>query len=285
MEKGIQSPRIAGNFSKPLIAALLLAFFIIMIWVAIMFLPPAVDWHSAFRPAARAYLSLQSPYNIERYVSPPWTAILLIPFAVFPEQVGRVLQFVVAILMLSFIIKRLGGSLFSTVIFLLSPPIMHMLLNGNLEWIALSGLIMPPQIGLFFILIKPQVGIGIAIFWLVEAFRGGGFKQVIYTFAPITIVSLLFMIPFGFWPNHFWYSYTIAYWNASLWPASIPVGLVLLAHAIRNRTFKPALAAGPCLSPYVLLHSWSAALLAIIPSTIELTVAVIGLWIVALMQL
>jgi hypothetical protein len=60
---------------------------------------------------------------------------------------------------------------------------------------------------------------------------------------------------------------------------SIPVGLALLVTAIRKQKIEYALAASPCLSPYVLLHSWVGVLLAIVSSTPETIAAVIGLWI------
>jgi hypothetical protein len=69
------------------------------------------------------------------------------------------------------------------------------------------------------------------------------------------------------------------WWNATLWPMSLPVGLVLIVTAIRKRELKYALGASPCLSPYILLHSWVVVLLAIVSSTAELIAAVIGLWI------
>jgi hypothetical protein len=39
------------------------------------------------------------------------------------------------------------------------------------------------------------------------------------------------------------------------------------------------MAASPCLSPYILFHSWVVVLFAIVAATPEIVAAVIGLWI------
>jgi hypothetical protein len=42
--------------------------------------------------------------------------------------------------------------------------------------------------------------------------------------------------------------------------------------------------AAPCLSSYVLFHSWSGALMAIVPQQFNTLIAVIGLWILVLLR-
>jgi hypothetical protein len=91
--------------------------------------------------------------------------------------------------------------------------------------------------------------------------------------------TLLSFLVFGFWPLSFVDPVSF-WWNASLWPYSIPVGLVLLTAAFRREDLRFAMAASPCLSPYVLLHSWSGALVALASYPPEMISAVVGLWIV-----
>jgi hypothetical protein len=161
---------------------------------------------------------------------------------------------------------------------LLSPPVLHNILNSNIDWLALLGILFPPWIGLFFLVIKPQIGIGVAVFWLVSTWREGGFWKVVRTFAPVAIALGLSLIIFGPWPLSsvqtlgFW-------WNSSLWPVSLPLGLTLLVTAIRKNDIRYAMAASPCLSPYILFHSWVVVLFAIVAATPEIVAAVIGLWI------
>jgi hypothetical protein len=242
------------------------------------FIPPAVDWTTSFRPATLTLLSGVSPYGRVYIIHAPWGLLMLAPLAVLPEAVGRVMLFFCGIAAYAFVAYRLGGRLISIIFLLISPPVMHLLLNGNIDWLAILGFVIPPQFGLFFISIKPQVGIAVAPFWLIEAWREGGWKQVMKTFAPFTIVLLLSFAIFGLWPAG---AETVikVYFNASLWPLSIPVGLALFVTAIRKQNIKYAIAASPCLSPYVLFYSWSGVLLAIISSIPETIAAVIGLWI------
>lgn len=252
-------------------------------FVAAPFLPPAVDWSTAFRPATLTLLSGRSPYANPLMIHAPWALIALIPLAVLPEAVGRVLLVICGLASYTFVAYRLGAKPAAIIFLLLSPPVLHVLLNGNLDWLAAIGFILPPQLGLFFIAIKPQMGIAVAPFWLIQAWRKGGWKQVAWTFAPFTLVLLFSFVIFGLWPvgagqtTNYW-------WNASLWPVSIPVGLALFVTAVRKQKIEYAMAASPCLSPYVLFHSWVGVLLAIVSSVPETIAAVIGLWILVIIR-
>jgi len=53
----------------------------------------------------------------------------------------------------------------------------------------------------------------------------------------------------------------------------------LFITSIRRQKIEYAMAASPCLSPYVLFHSWVGVILAIVSSVPETIAAVIGLWI------
>jgi len=246
-------------------------------FIAAPYLPPAIDWTTAFRPATLDLLAGRNPYDNPLMIHAPWGMIPLIPLALLPEAVGRVLLVICGLASYAYVAHKLGAKPIATIFLLLSPPVMHVLLNGNLDWLAAIGFVLPPQFGLFFISVKPQMGIAVAPFWLIQAWRQGGWKQVLKTFAPFTIVLALSFAVFGLWPLGS--SRTADYWwNASLWPMSIPVGLALFVASIRKQKIEYAMAASPCLSPYVLLHSWVGALLAIVSSTPETIAAVIGLW-------
>ncbi|WKZ41239.1 MAG: hypothetical protein QY328_04190 [Anaerolineales bacterium] len=247
-------------------------------------IPAGVDWQTAFRPAALEILSLRSPYNVPGFFNPPWATIALIPFALFPEQVGRVLLIIAGFISYAFVAHKLGGKIWAVIALLLSPPVMHNTLNGNIDWLAMLGVIMPPQIGLFFVTIKPQIGVAIVIFWLVESWRNGGWMETIRVFSPITLVTLVSFIFFGAWPLRAQVEIDL-WWNASLWPMSLPVGLVLLIASLRKRDMFFSMGASPCFSPYILLHSWVVAIYAVIRSTPETIAAVIGLWILVAIRL
>jgi len=256
---------------------------IALITAMFSFLPYAIDWSAVLRPAVFELLQGRSPYNAEGFFNPPWTAILLIPFAILPENLGRAIMALMSLVSYGFVAYRLGANKTSIIFLLLSPPVLHVIINGNIDWIAALGFILPPQWGLFLVTIKPQMGIAIIPFWLIEAWRKGKLKRVIKTFTPITATFALSLALFGLWPLKTSHTFDLQ-WNASLWPVSIPVGLALFAAAIRNRKIEYSMAASPCLSPYVALHSWVGTLLAICSTVPETIAAVVGLWIVVILR-
>lgn len=270
------------NTAKVLLVCLLASIIVVL---SSIYLPTGIDWRDTYRPAALALLSGKSPYSVDIFFAAPWTLLPLLPFAVLPENVGRGCLFLLGIVSFAFTAYRLGAKPLSLVAFLLSPPVAHCLLNSNIEWLPLLGFILPPQIGLFFVAIKPQTGIGVSIFWLIESWRRGGIKETIHVFGPVSLALLISFILFGLWPLRFNDTMTLTRaYNASLWPNSIPVGLVLLVASIHRRNIKYAIASSPCLSPYVLLHAWVGALASVVSQPVETIVAVIGLWILVLLR-
>jgi hypothetical protein len=250
---------------------------VLLTWGISLVIPRGVDWSTAFRPAALALLKGESPYTVYGFYNAPWTLIPLIPLAILPEQIGRAALFVTSVISLTFIAWKLGGNKLTILLLLLSPPALHGFLNGNIDWLAMYGFILPPQIGLFFIAIKPQVGVAVAVYWLWRTWQEGGWQAVLRTFLPFLVILMITFILFGLWPLR--YQREIAlWWNASLWPLSLPVGLALLIASIKKDRLEYAIGASPCLSPYVLFHSWIGALLAIIKSTPETIAAFVGLW-------
>jgi hypothetical protein len=232
----------------------------------------------------------RNPYNPDvapeaPFFAAPWGLLPLIPFALLPAEIGRAMLLLISMIAFAYTAKQLGASLIGIAAFTLSPPVVHCLLNANVEWLPLLGFVLPPQIGLFFISVKPQTGFVVGLFWLVEAWRNGGWREVIRVFAPVTLMLLLSFLLYGLWPFRFGGVLGIAQnFNASLWPLSLPVGLALLVAAIRTRKAEYAMPASPCLSPYVLFHSWSSAVVALSARTPELVAAVIGLWVVVILR-
>jgi hypothetical protein len=256
---------------------------LLLVAVLSVYLPPGVDWEKAYYPAARELLSGRNPYDVYGYYNAPWTLLPILPLAILPVELGRAAFMLLSLAGFGYSAYKLGAKPLSLGAFLASPPVMHCLLNASVDWMPLLGFVLPPRIGLFLVVIKPQVGSTIALFWLVEAWREGGWRQVVRVFWPVTMALLLSFVLFGLWPFRAERLVDL-WWNASLWPASIPVGLALLAAALRTRNKRFAMGAAPCLSPYVLLHSWSGALAAIVHLPFETLAAVAGLWILILMR-
>jgi hypothetical protein len=263
----------------------LLALIIILAIPMAIFLPPAVDWQWVFRPAVLDLLALRSPFA-HGYFNAPWALIPLIPIALLPVSWGRGLLAAISMTSFAWVAYKMKASPIAMALLLISPPVLHSVLNGNLEWLVVIGFILPPQIGLFFISIKPQMGIAIGVFWLIQSWCKGGWREAVRVFAPFSIALGLSIILWGMWPLRFSQELNSAlWWNASLWPLSIPVGLALLVSGIRKNKIEYPIAASPCLSPYVMFHSWVTPLFAIVRLDWELAAAVVGLWVAVLMKM
>jgi hypothetical protein len=248
------------------------------------YLPYAVDWHWALRPGCLAMLQGKSPYEVVPYFGfPPWSMLPLMPLALFPENIERAILCFASLLAFGYSVWRLGAQPVAFGAFRISPPVVLSLYNANLDRLPLLGFTMPSGIGLFFISTKPQMGSIVALFWLVQTWRSGGCWKVMRVFAPFGAVFIFSLFLFGFWPVHFREIQKYSQgWNASLWPASIPIGLALAVATFRRSEIRFAMAASPCLSPYALLHAWSGALASLAGLSAEMVAAVIGLWLLVI---
>jgi hypothetical protein len=259
--------------------------FVALVVTATLALPPAYDWVEVWRPGALALLAGQSPYDTVPYFStPPWVAIALIPLALLPEALGQALVFVGSLIALVWAAHRLGAGRVATIAFILSPPSLDMLIHSNLEWLVLLGAVLPAPVGMVLVLVKPQIGAALALFWAIEAWRTSGWRGVLRVVGPVALLYLASFAVFGFWPAVYARFVPLAGITASLWPVALPVGMVLLAQALRSREPRWAMAAGPCLSPYVLFHSWIIALAAVLPDRLITLVAWAGIWVLVLLR-
>jgi hypothetical protein len=239
--------------------------------------PTGKDWETILRPAALALIGGRSPF-IAGFYNPPWALLPLLPLLPLSPKIGSVILSVVNILSFGYVAYRLGARPLALALIVFSPPVIYGVLDPNFDWLVALGLILPPQIGLFFISVKPQLGVVLALYWLVVAWKEGGFRQVVKVFAPITIAFLISLALYGLWPLRSSELSTVR-WNASFWPASIPVGIVLAVSALRNMSKRLAIMASPFLSPYVGAYSLSIPVMGLLPNQIETIAAIIGLWI------
>ena len=243
-----------------------------------------IDWKETFYPAARAVLDGKSPYLVPTLRNAPWTILLLLPFALFSETAGGILFFIVSFGLYAWTAYRLKASRIALAVFLLSPPVVYGLKMLNVDVFVLIGFTLPASIGLFFVLIKPQMGIAMIPFWLVKAYQQGGVKQAVQTFMPVTIALALSFLLFGNWLSGKQADLLVSFWNASLWPRAIPIGVVLLALALRDLRDDFAMAASPFLSPYLAYHSWVSVLAGLIRHDFEFMIAVGAMWFVAALK-
>jgi len=264
---------------KPIILVLALILLGVVGWV----IPGGADWYEVVRPAARLFLAGRSPYSQPLWYAPVWGLIPFLPLALLPPLPGRAVLFIMSLSAYAYCVYKLKAGPLGLIAFLLSPPIVVALWLNSLDWLPLLGFVLPPPIGLFFVSLKPQLGIGVAAYWFVEACRKG-WREVVRVFGPVSVALAVQLAVYGVEP--FWEARRLVTMehNVSLWPALLPVGLTLVVAAWRKREIRYAFAAGPCLSPYVMITSWAAVLVALSAATPELLTGVIGGWILVLLR-
>jgi hypothetical protein len=241
-------PAGGGYLKKTLAAAALLALAVFAVWLAR--LVPNADWSGTYEGVGRGLLHGQSPYDQPLFVNPPWAALLILPFAVLPSDWGRGLLLVASLASLTYTAWRLHAPRLAVIALLLSPTAIGSLLAANLDAFVILGLFLPPAGGLLLLMIKPQIGLGPAIYHLIDTWRHGRLPGILRAFSPIVVAYIISALLFPAWMDRMLHK-PANVWNRSLFPYGIPVGVLLLWLSVRTRNALWALASTPFLAPYV----------------------------------
>ncbi len=223
------------------------------VWMAS--LVPNADWSGTFEPAGRYVLQGHSPYEQPLYLNPPWAILLVLPFLLFPPAIARGLLLVCSLAALIYIAWRLHSPRLAVVALLLSPTAIGALLAGTLDLLILLGIFLTPAWGLLVLMIKPQIGLGVALYDLIEAWRSNRALGILRTFAPVVIAYLVCAVLFPVWVDRIIHKPENV-WNRTLFPYSIPLGIFFLWLAVRRRNVYFALAGTPFLSPYLTFYTY-----------------------------
>jgi hypothetical protein len=245
------------------------------------------DWLN-FLPAVQAFIHGQNPYLVGegfcKVYEPFWTYIFLVPFAVLPFWTGRILLFIVSLVSFAFTAIKMGASRVQLILFLTSAAVIGGLYEGNVDWLVTMGIWMPPQIGLFFVMMKPQIGCCIAIYWLYMAWKQDRWQQMIRTFAPVTVAYLISFLFYGFWPLQLW-DMPHNPVNGGIFPWTVPMGLVILYFSLKGQDKRLSAFSSPLVSPYVTTYNFSISLLSLFNRPFLFVATWIALWIPALLKL
>ena len=236
-----------------------------------------VDWRETYYPAVTLLLQGENPYQVPTLYNPVWSLLPLIPFAMAGEGVGEAALFFTAFGVYAWAARRLGGGPAGIIFFMASPLIFYNLMLGNIDWLVVLGFVIPPPIGLFLLVLKPQIGFAPALFWAWQIYRRDGVAGVVRAFAPVGISMLVAVAVFGNWVSGRDDNLLNVEWNMSVFPYLIPVGLFLI-YKSRDK-INQAVSASPLFSPYLSLGTWSIAQLGVVTNP-TLTLAITaGLWV------
>lgn len=268
-----------------ILIAITLGLLVLIFYMLFPYVPEGKDWANYFRPAIVLIFSGKSPFEIP-FNYAPWAMLPLAPLALLPPRVGSTILVITCPVVFSIIAYKLGAKPLSVLFFVFSSPVIHSALNINIDWLPALGILMPPQIGLFFLLIKPQNSIGIVIFWFFEAWQKERIKGIIKLFLPVTFMYLLSFAIYGFWPltaakmtmDYAKHPFS----NASIFPWGIPIGLAILFFSIRKKLRNLSISASPFLSPFVTMQNWSSVLLGLVNYQAILISASIISWIITI---
>lgn len=240
------------------------------------YFPVERHWHEILRPASLRLLSLRNPYEIQDFFNPPWALLPILPFAILPESLGNALFGATTLFVFGFIARRMGATWLLTIALVTLPQTLYNAVQLNFEWLAALGFILPAQVGLFFVLIKPQTGGLLAAYWLIEAYRTNKLREVFRIFGPVSITFLLSFAIFGFYPAKS--DFLLFPEGKHFWPYSVPIGLILMVIALKYRRQGFSITAGPFLAPYVQPYSLPMALYGLLPSRNLVYLGIIFLW-------
>lgn len=222
------------------------------------------DWMRYLRPAA---LNWRSPYQGSIF-NPPWLFLILHPLALLPPRVGAGLLMFLSMVVVAVYV----GSPRKTLVVACSAPMVALLTLGQVDALALLGLMIPHGLGLPVLLMKPQ-GVFLAT---VKRING---RSLVFTL----VIIIASVMVWGFW----WQdirglgSPIKALHNVSVFPYSVVVGSMLLYVGLKRNSDALLCLASLCFSPYFMITSMLPAVAATVRETDDKcwwAIAVLGSW-------
>jgi hypothetical protein len=233
-----------------------------------------VDWSTVLRPATLAFFRLRNPYHAIGSLGPPWLFVILAPLAILPPALGAIIIFWLNLGTWVFVTKKLGlGSLLNLLAVVTSPMVINGLLARNVDFLVIWGLLLPPEVAVYFLALKPQVGAGAMAYLALTVYRTRGFRGLLRVFLLPCLVSALTFLAYGLKASDAKGTLGMP-WNASPvillgWP-SLLIGAILFTCAIMRHSpaegARISMAATPFFCPYVGTQSWISCLPALMRS-------------------
>lgn len=213
------------------------------------------DW-VIYRRAALNILNGRTPYSGVQagFFNPPWVAITLIPFSIFPFEIGAGLMAASTLVIVILLCRRYNLSLLQTGLMASSPMVIYTIQHSQIDAIVLAGVFLPVSWWPVVAVSKPQVAIALGFHALKKEYLVPAIKV---TFLVVGLSILLF----GFWPGDMFGGLELISnmdWNMWLnfWPKPFWFGTALILMGISKNDERFFLAASPMMFPYAAFSSF-----------------------------
>lgn len=197
-----------------------------------------------FYRSGQAILSGINPYTVPGFYSPLYVAVGFALLALLPLPIAFRL-------FAGFVFLSFGLAFYAltdhrikmTILLMCSPFPLMTVWYGNLESLILIGSFIAPVIGILLVMVKPQLGLIVALLFIWQA-------RSLFSIARLIVpVGCLYAISFalGMWRT----TPITETWSIRLWPIGLLIGIPATIIALRKRRVDWALFAGPFCAPYL----------------------------------
>lgn len=131
---------------------------------------------------------LADPYQLPRFVNPPWTVLFFAPFSLVPLSIAVLAQLCLYFGLITGVVFKYSGNVRAVLISLTSFITFDAALELNIDWIVALGLIVPAAFSAPFLLAKPQSALGVIISYKRKEF---------VHFVLISLITII--LAFTFW--------------------------------------------------------------------------------------
>lgn len=236
--------------------------------------PHAISDFEVLYAGARAWRAGGSPY-IPGFYSPIWLAVLLAPLTVLRLEAAYLIAVISMIAGYGLALWNVARRWDLIAIALACPLAILSWALGNVDTWVVAGAFLPPAIGIWLVMLKPQMGSIVALLFVWRAWRRNGWKSAAALGAPVA-AALGLSVAAGMR----WAGAPALAWSADAWPGGFMIGLPLAVLALQRGSIVEALAAGPLCAPYLAPMGWIAILPACLHDRRLISAALIASWVV-----
>lgn len=194
----------------------------------------------------------RDPYSVPGFAHAPWVLLIIAPFRFIPLELSTLLQSLIYCGLIALIIRKLGGDRRAVIVTLSSFIMLDAVLEMNVDWVVLVGLVVPLWASGPFVFVKPQVAAG----W----YLGLSWRAWLLPAAVSLVVLALSVVIWGFWPLTILERSSGFSWNAA--PAeiipywlSVLIGIGLTVLAYRRQDPALGVLAWLFYMPYISFYS------------------------------